>query len=114
MKVFHINTITLTSFIMLPFALLFVPLSCISSLDLLMRLTPTTNQGSLIWRWISYGLLSVVGHGCVRELLQECLLIIDRNYLAMDGVQPKMSSTISFSGMYRKLFIYRRNRTNSQ
>ena len=31
-----------------------------------------------------------------------------------DGVQPKMSPTISFSGMYRKSFIYRRNRTNSQ
>ena len=31
-----------------------------------------------------------------------------------DGVQPKISPTISFSGMYRKSFIYRRNRTNSQ
>ena len=32
----------------------------------------------------------------------------------LDRVQPKMSPTISFSGMYRKQFIYRRNRTNSQ
>ena len=30
-------------------SLLLVPLSCISSLGLLMRLTPTINQGSLIW-----------------------------------------------------------------
>ena len=30
-----------------------------------------------------------------------------------DGVQSKMSPTISFSGMYQKPFIYRRNRTNS-
>ena len=34
-----------------------------------MRLTPTTNQGSLIWRWRSSGLLSVVGYGYVRQLL---------------------------------------------
>ena len=32
----------------------------------------------------------------------------------LDGVQPKMSPTISFYGMYWKPFIYRRNRTNSQ
>ena len=31
-----------------------------------------------------------------------------------DGVQPKIYPTISFSGMYQKSFIYRRNRTNSQ
>ena len=30
---------------------------------LLMRLTPTKNQGSLIWYWRSSGLLSVVGCG---------------------------------------------------
>ena len=30
-----------------------------------------------------------------------------------DGVQPKMSPSISFSGMYQKLFILSRNRTNS-
>ena len=33
----------LNSFLMLPFNLLLIPLSCISSLDLLMRLNPTTN-----------------------------------------------------------------------
>ena len=33
---------------------------------------------------------------------------------AYDGVQPKMSPTISFSGMYQKQFIYCRNSTNSQ
>ena len=32
----------------------------------------------------------------------------------VDRVHPKMSHTISFSGMYRKSFIYRRNRNNSQ
>ena len=30
-----------------------------------MRLTPTTNQGSLIWRWVSSGLLSMVVYGYV-------------------------------------------------
>ena len=34
--------------------------------------------------------------------------------LTPDGVQPKMSPTISFSGMYRKSFICRRNSTNYQ
>ena len=29
-------------------------------------------------------------------------------------VQPKMSPTLSFSGIYRKSFIYRSNRTNYQ
>ena len=40
---------TLSSFLMLTFALLLVPLSCISYLGLLMRLTLTKNQGILIW-----------------------------------------------------------------
>ena len=31
-----------------------------------------------------------------------------------DLFQPKMSPSLSFSGMYRKSFIHRRNRTNSQ
>ena len=31
-----------------------------------------------------------------------------------DRVQPRMSPTLSFSGMYQKSFIYRRNRNNSQ
>ena len=35
-------------FIMLLFALLLLPLPCISSLDMLMWLIPTTNQGGLI------------------------------------------------------------------
>ena len=33
---------------------------------------------------------------------------------SIDRVQPKMSPTISLSGMYRELSIYRRNGTNSQ
>ena len=32
----------------------------------------------------------------------------------VDGVQPKISPMISFSGMYQKQSIYRRNRRNSQ
>ena len=35
----------------------------------LTRLNTTTNQGSLIWCWRSYGLLSVVGYGYVLQLL---------------------------------------------
>ena len=31
----------------------------------------------------------------------------------VDGVQPNMSPSISFSSMYQKLFILRRNSTNS-
>ena len=31
-----------------------------------------------------------------------------------DLVHPKMSPTLSFSGMYQKPFIYHRNSTNSQ
>ena len=36
---------------------------------ILMRLTPTTNQYSLIWHWRSGGLLSAVGCCYVRHLL---------------------------------------------
>ena len=32
----------------------------------------------------------------------------------LDLFQPKMSPTLSFSGMYQKSFIRRRNSTNSQ
>ena len=49
--------------------LLLVPLSYISSLGQLMRLNPTTNQGSLIWLWRSYGLLSVVEYGYIHHFL---------------------------------------------
>ena len=52
-------------FLMLPFTLLLAPLSCISYLYLLIRLTTTTNQGSLIWQWGSYELLSVGVYGYV-------------------------------------------------
>ena len=33
-------------------------------------------------------------------------------FLIMDGFQTKISPSISFSGIYQKLFIYSRNRTN--
>ena len=39
---------------------------------------------------------------------------LDTTMIPHNWVQPKMSPTISFSGMYQKSFIYRRNRTNSQ
>ena len=53
----------------------------------------------------------------VHNLLVELctgLLFIYLLSISIDGVQPKMSPTISFYGMYQKPFIYRRNRTNSQ
>ena len=58
-------------FSIFPFVLLLVPLSCISSLGLLMRLNPTTNQGNLIYRWRSSGLLSVFGYVYVRQFIWE-------------------------------------------
>ena len=38
---------------------------------LLMRLNPTKNQDSMIWRWRSGGLFSVVGCDYVRQLIWE-------------------------------------------
>ena len=64
-QVFPIYLISLTSFLMFKFSLLIVPFSCIGSLDLLMSFNPTTNQGSLICIWRSYGLLIVFGYGYV-------------------------------------------------
>ena len=60
----------LNNLIILPFALLLVPLLCQKNL-LLMRLTLTKNQDSLIWNCRSDGLLSVVVWGYVRQLLWE-------------------------------------------
>ena len=47
-QVLTIYLINVTSFIMFTFAVLLAHLSCISSLGILMSLTTTTNQGSLI------------------------------------------------------------------
>ena len=41
------------------------------------------NQGSLIKRCISSGLLSLVGYGYVRKLLWGLLLLIEGNYCVM-------------------------------
>ena len=71
MQVLPIYLSILTSFLMLPFALLLLPLSCISSLEKLMMLNNTTHEGSLICLWISSGLLSVVGYDYVQHLLWE-------------------------------------------
>ena len=65
------------------FSLLLVPLACISSLDILMRLNPTTNQGSLIWLRIISGLLSLVLYGYVRQFLLGRLLLIYGDYFFM-------------------------------
>ena len=39
-------------------------------------MTPKTNQDSLIWYWISGGLLSMIGYGYVRQLIWEWPLLI--------------------------------------
>ena len=39
---------------------------------------------------------------------------LDNKKEAVDGVLPKISPTISFSGMYQKSFMYRSNGNNSQ
>ena len=49
-----------------------------------------------------------------RKYLIETEYGITAKPITLDGVKTKMSTTISFSGMYLKLFIYFRNRTNSQ
>ena len=43
---------------------------------MLIMLTPTINEGSMIWHWISSGLISVVGCGYVLQLLWERPLLI--------------------------------------
>ena len=78
-----ISLSTLNIVPMSPFTLLFAPLSCISSLDLLIRLTLTTNQGSLVWSWISSGLTSVVVYGYVRQFIWGLPLLISGKYLFM-------------------------------
>ena len=83
-RVFPIYLITLSIFLMLPFSLFLFPLSYVSYLDLLMRLNPTKNQGSLIWCWRISGLLSMVGYGYVRQLLWEWLLLIVGNCFIME------------------------------
>ena len=47
-------------FLIFSLTLLLLPLSCTSSLDMLIWLTSTKNQGSLVWHWKISGLLSVV------------------------------------------------------
>ena len=89
-QVFPIYLSTLTSFLMFPFSLLIVLLSCISSLGILMMFTPTTNQGSLIYRWRSSGLISVVGCGYVCQLLCEWLLLISINYFVVGLIDITM------------------------
>ena len=81
MQVFPIYISILNSFLFFQFALLLVPFSCIIYLEQLMRLTPTTNQGSLIWSWIISGLISVVGYGYVQQLICKLILLISGFFL---------------------------------
>ena len=59
------------------------PLVMLKTNILLMRLTPSTNQGILVWHWISYGLISVVGCSYVSQLLWELLFLIVGNCFVM-------------------------------
>ena len=77
-----------------PFALLILPLSCISSLGLLMRLTPTTNQGRMIWCWRSSGLLSVVGYDYVWHLIRELRLLIAGKCLVVGIIDITMTNLL--------------------
>ena len=47
-------------------------------------------------------------------ILRHNLVIFALSITITDLVQPKMSPMLSFSGIYRKPYIYHRNRTNSQ
>ena len=51
-------------------SLFLAPLSCLSYLGKLMRFTPTINQGIMIWRRRSSGLLCVVVYCYVGQLLR--------------------------------------------
>ena len=61
-----------------------------------MRLTPTTNQDSMIWHWISGGLLSVFRCGYVRQLLWGWLLLIVGNRFVM-GLRETTMTNLSVS-----------------
>ena len=77
------------------FALFIAPFSRKSSLDLFMRLTPTTNKCSLIWHWIYSGLLSVVGYGYVRHFLWEQLLLNTGNYFVIGLRESTMKKLLA-------------------
>ena len=78
-----------------------VPLLCLRYLEQLIMLTPTKNQGGLIWLWISSVLLSVVGYGYVRQLLWEWLLLIIGNYFVM-GLRDSNMINLLVSENYHK------------
>ena len=91
--VFPINLSILTNLLMLPFALLVVPLLCQKNL-LLMSLNPTTNQDSLIWHCRSGGLLNLVGCGYVLQLLWEWLLLIFWKIFVMGLRENTMTNSL--------------------
>ena len=59
----------LTSFLLLKLELLLIHISCIRSLDISMKLTPTTNPCSQIYHWKRTGLLIAVGFGYILRLI---------------------------------------------
>ena len=73
--------------------------------DTLSMLVDTRKHGSIS---SSFSFRSMLRLTC------QLLVHTTKPYIPQDGVQPKMSPTISCSGMYRKSFIYHMNRTNSQ
>ena len=71
MQVLTIYLSNMDSFLIFLFTLLCVPLSSRTSLGLLIRLIPRTNQGILIWRWRSDGSLSVIGYSYEQQFIWE-------------------------------------------
>ena len=77
---------------MFKFSLLLVPLSCISNLEQLMSLTPTPNQGGLMFIWKISGLISVVGYSYVQQFLWGRPLLIAGNYSVMRLIDNNMKN----------------------
>ena len=90
---------------MLPVALILVPLSCISSLGLLMRSTPTTNQCSLIQSWKSSGLISVFGYSYVLQFLLDWTLLVSSNYFSVRLREKKMKILLVKESYQNELII---------
>ena len=72
----------------------------------------------ILWQRLLYQVVFIERKDCTQllfygELNFETIFAQIQDQVG-DGVHPKISPTISFSGMYQKPFIYCRNRTNSQ
>ena len=69
--VITIYTSTLTSLLMFPFYQFLFPRSCLSSLDISMKLNPTTNPDSQIQPLKISGIISAVGYIYLQYFLLE-------------------------------------------